>query len=204
MTQHQNDSVTEFIEILLTLETEISEEDVIHQFKTSKDSLNEILKCKNTYKKHSEDCLKNLTEECLQFEKLAKSTKKDVKKKFENEIKTLTESKLKEEKKFGKEKNVLDEITNRMEEVQLSQNILVEKEKDLKVKEVDGIRRDQATFALLTSSLNMKWDFTCGDDEVRGCFIGKDFPTPFHVNRQKYSQTQTANHLWDLVDQSNH
>lgn len=201
MNEYQNKNVTKSIELLHAFEDDITEEELSLLFSASNNLLRDFIKGKDLYKKKSEDSLRNITEECYGFEKLAKSTKKEVNKKFQNQLRTLTENKLKEERKFGKEKNVLEEITNRMQEVHINQNILAEKENDLKIKEGDNIVRDQATFALLTSTLKVKWDFTCWENEIRGCLTGKKL-VPFHINRKQHSKTHTANHLWDLIEES--
>ncbi|XP_078582878.1 uncharacterized protein LOC144865777 [Branchiostoma floridae x Branchiostoma japonicum] len=55
---------------------------------------------------------------------------------------------------------------------------------------------------LYTNVTKLKWDFSCGPDEIKGFVTCKSDVKPFSLNSKQNSLFFVANYLWDLMDET--
>lgn len=121
---------------------------------------------------------------------------------FKANVKKLQEEKEQQEIKLKKGRSVLEEITNKKDNILKDSNVLNKKKENLEKKESDNVVRNQATFALLTSTFNIRWDYQSQKNEVKGCISTKNDLVPFSLNKDQHDSHYTANFLWDLLELS--
>ena len=197
------ENINNIINGLSNIELEFLNDDGQGQrFSESKRLIDLLISEKSEFNTKYKDNLADLEEICQVAEKNSRQQKRENIESYQVKVKSLRNDKLVHEKKLKKESLVLEEINNKKQFVMQKQNQLKEKEEVVSHKEVDEIVRDQATFALLSSTFSIKWDYSCPKNEVKGCITGKKDLTPFSVNKDQHSKTYTADYLWDLIELS--
>jgi len=172
------------------------------KFKETKVLIKNLTSCSNELRSKYDNYVHTLEDDCLQVQESFKKKKKEKEAKYEKNIEVLSEKKEETNKLLNEKNNVLEEISNKQVENVMTEKHLLSKESAVKFKETDNYVRDKATFALLSRTLNMKWNYTCNKDEIKGCIASKKDFKPFSINLKMHDKSYVANYLWDLIELS--
>ena len=138
--------------------------------------------------------------ECYEAEMLMKEKLKQNEATFTKNMNLLKEKKENQSIILDEKRNILTDISNKGKQNLNEQRKIKSMEKEIAFKENDNLVRDRATFALLTSTFNIKWDYSSGDKEVKGCIVHKKDLKPFSIDLNKYDKYYVADYLWDMME----
>ena len=138
--------------------------------------------------------------ECYEAEILMKEKLKQNEATFTKNMNMLKKKKENQNVILDEKRNILTDISNKGKRNLNDQRKIKNMEKEIAFKENDNLVRDRATFALLTNTFNIKWDYSSDDKEVRGCIVHKKDMKPFYIDLDKHDKCYVADYLWDLME----
>lgn len=200
--EYENSNFINILDILQIFEGDIDESELSVLFDTSRRLTQELINETVEYNDKSKECLKKISEETLKFEQLAKTAKRELDKKFIKQVESLNDNRIIIEKELHNKESALNDLTNKMQQLEKDQHVLSERSKNVAKKEHDDVGKDQAIFNLYTNTFRIKWDFTCDEKtEAQGCFTGAKM-TLFKIDKKECSRSQNADKLWNLIENS--
>lgn len=77
---------------------------------------------------------------------------------------------------------------------------LMEKATEVKTNSVEVLPQTKYNFSLYTNVSHIRWDYECGDDQVKGFIASLNDVKPFCLSKSEKSKYDIVNSLWDLLE----